>query len=167
MICLKKNKIANLAQFKDYLVFQNEMEYWADFKNLNEDNIFKALEILQQDLSSAKINLNKILFAPFITNFNQALSIYNAILKIFPDAQIMAVCEELDKKDFSKYCNLLKKNNIKFLSILHKIIDEDFVKIFSDIEIFAWTVNDLQRIKQLQELGISHFTSDTLTPKML
>ncbi len=158
----KENK--NLVKFSDYLQFKNEFEYWIDFKNLDASNVDKALKDVKKELIAAKIDLKKVYFAPFITDLQKAIFVYNKISEVFEGAQIMAVCEEIKKSDLVFYHSELQKNNIKFLSIQHKNIDEEFVKIFSDITIFAWTINDLQRLRELEKLGIKYITSDIITP---
>jgi len=156
----KENK--NLVKFSDYLQFKNEFEYWIDFKNLDEDNIDKALQIAKKELFAAEIDLKKVYFAPFITNLQKALPIYNKIYKAIEGAQIMAVCEEIKRDDLVFYHQELQKNNIKYLSINHENIDENFIEIFSDINIFAWTVNDLEYLRELEKLGIKNITSDII-----
>ena len=75
--------------------------------------------------------------------------------------------KNLSSEKFITYHQNLQKNHIKFLSIQHTIIDKNFTKIFSDITLFAWTVNDLARLRDLQKIGVKNFTSDIITPQML
>ena len=163
----QKNTIKNLPQFRDYLVFKNDFEYWIDFKNLNESNVAAAAKLVASEIKAAQIDSKKVFLAPFITNLNQAIPIYNILYNSLEGAQIMAVCENLEPQDFVSYHHNLQKNNIKFLSIRHAIIDENFAKIFSDITLFAWTVNDLARLQALQKIGVKNFTSDIITPQIL
>ncbi len=158
----KENK--NLVKFCDYLQFANNFEYWIDFKNLDLFNSGKALAIVKKELSAAKIDLKKVYFAPFIADLQKAIPVYHEIRKSFEGAQIMAVCEEIKKDDLIFYHEELCKNNIKFLSIQHDNIDKKFIKIFSDITLFAWTVNDLERLHELEKLGVENITSDIITP---
>jgi len=164
---LPEKNIKKLSNFSEYLEFKNEIEYWIDFKNLDESNVVKAIEVVAQEIVRAKIENHKIYFAPFIENLDKAILIYKAIRHRIKDAQIMAVCEKLDPQNFASYHKELQKNHIKFLSINHEIIDEKFAKIFSDINLFAWTVNDITRLRTLQKLGVKNFASDIITPKML
>jgi len=66
----------------------------------------------------------------------------------------------LDLKQF------LQKNNIKFLSIFHKLLTKDLLNILSGIEIFAWTVNDPARLYELEKLGVENFATDKITPRI-
>ncbi len=163
----QQKEVLNLPLFQDYLVFKNDFEYWIDFKNLNESNAVAVAELITKEIKAAKIDVKKVFFAPFITDLNKAIPVYDALRNSIEGAQIMAVCEDLAPQDFANYYQNLQKNHIKFLSIKHEIIDENFAKIFSDITLFAWTVNDLARLCALQKMGVKNFTSDIITPKML
>lgn len=158
----KKEELTNLPKFRDYLKYGNNLRYWLDFKNLDKHNIDKALEIIKKDLEDKKIDLNQIYFAPFITDLVEAAKIYKKIKEVFSDAQIMAVCEDIKKEDLENYHQNLQKNNIKFLSIRHVFIDKNFMKIFHDINLYAWTINDLARAKELESLGVKIITSDII-----
>lgn len=164
---LPEKNIKKLPEFAQYLEFKNEIEYWIDFKNLDEDNVAAAVEVVAQEITRAKIENHKVYFAPFIEDLAKAIPIYQAIRHRIKDAQIMAVCAELSPQNFASYHKELQKNHIKFLSIQHEIIDEKFAQIFADINLFAWTVNDMARLQALQKLGVKNFTSDIITPKML
>ncbi len=161
----EKNKA--LPQLHEYFIFKNDFEYWIDFKNLNEANAIVAIKILAKEIEAAQIDMKKVFFAPFITDLNKAIPVYNALRNSFKDAQIMAVCKNLAPENFIIYHKDLQKNHIKFLSIRHQIIDKNFTKIFSDITLFAWTVNDLARVRDLHKIGVKNFTSDIITPQML
>ncbi len=163
----QKNTIASLPQFQDYLVFKNEIEYWIDFKNLDEGNVEAAAKLIAQEIKAAEIDSKKVFFAPFIANLQMAIPIYDALRNGFAGAQIVAVCEDLAPEDFVLYHASLQKNNIKFLSIRHGIVDKNFAEIFSDITLFAWTINDLARFRDLQEMGVKNIASDIITPQML
>ena len=58
-----------LPRLQDYLVHKNELEYWIDFKNLDEKNIDNALKKLKEVLILKEIDLNKVFFAPYITDY--------------------------------------------------------------------------------------------------
>ena len=161
----EKNK--DLPRLHEYFIFKNDFEYWIDFKNLNELNAIEAVKILAKEIEAAQIDIKKVFFAPFIADLNKAIPVYNALQNSFKDPQIMAVCENLSSEKFITYHQNLQKNHIKFLSIQHTIIDKNFTKIFSDITLFAWTVNDLARLRDLQKIGVKNFTSDIITPQML
>lgn len=163
----QQSEMANLPFLQDYLVFKNDFEYWIDFKNLDEGNAIEAAKHINKEIKAAKIDVKKVFFAPFITDLNKAIPVYNVLRNGLKGAQIMAVCEDLAPQDFVDYHKNLQRNHIKFLSIKHEIINENFVKIFSDITLFAWTVNDLARLHALQKMGVKNFTSDIITPKML
>lgn len=162
----KPKSLQNLPKFANYLKYGDNFKYWIDFKNITTQNCQEILKIVEKDLKNAKISLKNVYFAPFIRDFAQALPIYQEIRNIFgQDAQIMALCVEIPGNNPDKYLQDLRKNNIGHLSILHKNIDQNFVELAKNIEIFAWTVNDQKRLGQLENLGIKYCTSDVITPK--
>ncbi len=163
----KKNELKNLANFSDYLVHKNEFFYWMDFKNLDEKNADEALKLAKEQIEKAQINLEQVYFAPFITNYKISEKIFKKIKKIFGSkTNLVTVCQHLKSdEDVEVLREFLTKNFIKNLSIFHQLIDEKFIKIFSDIKIFAWTVNDLKRLKELEKLGVQNFATDKITPK--
>jgi glycerophosphoryl diester phosphodiesterase len=168
-LIVNHDKAAELRpEFADYLKYGNELKYWIDFKNLTEissKNLILALEIAKKELKNAKIELKNVFFAPFIVNFEKALVIYAKIREIFGEnAQIMAVCEKINSLDFLSYRKKLDENKIKFLSIKHSNINQEFVKIFAGIEIFAWTVNEKLDFERLNKLKIENITSDKILP---
>ncbi len=160
----QKEDLATIPTLKDYLVYGNHFEYWMDFKNLDEHNASAAIELAKKEIMAAKIDPKKIYFAPFITNFDEAILVYKKIIKAFEAAQIMAVCEDIKKEELVLYHQNLQKNHIRFLSIRHVFVDEEFIKIFNGITLFAWTVNDLERLGQLEKIGVKNLTSDKIKP---
>lgn len=162
----EKTELKELPNFRDYLTFQNELIYWLDFKNLDKFNVRAALTLVKNEINQAKIDLNKIYFAPFITDYFLAGEIFATIRDVFgKESQLVAVCEKLD--DLQKINDLrhfLTKNKIKFLSIFHELLNQSFVEKFFDVEVFAWTVNDVSRLKDLQNLGVKNFATDKILP---
>ncbi len=165
----KENEIKNLPNFSDYLVFQNEFFYWLDFKNLSRENARKVLLLVRNKIEECKIDLKRFYFAPFITDYILAAEIFEIIRNVFgEDVQLIAVCERLDsEKEINELRQFLTKRKIKFLSTFHELINQNLVQKFSDINFFAWTVNDLKRLKELQNLGVKNFATDKILPKDL
>lgn len=164
----KIDELANLPVLKNYFYLGNSLEYWMDFKNLDEKNAFEALTLAKVEIAAAKIDLNQIYFAPFITDYKKSAKVFAEIRRVFGDeANLVAVCEKIEKaEDVKNLQEFLAKNNIKFLSIFHKLLDENFVKNLNNIEFFAWTVNDLLRLSELEGLGIKNFATDKITPQI-
>lgn len=146
-----------LPSLNDFLCFGNDMTYWLDFKNLNESNAVAAFDLAKQEISRAKIDFNKIYFAPFITDYSLAEKVKNILGKNF---QFVAVCKTKDQIPTLK--NFYRASQVKFLSVFHELIDEDFIKEFPQAEIFAWSVNDLERLKNLTTLGVNNFATNLL-----
>lgn len=163
----KKNALKTLPSLSDYFAYKNDFIYWMDFKNLDEKNADQVLKMVKDEIKKSGIKLDKIYFAPFITDYKIAKKVFEKIRKIFGNkVQIVAVCEKLkNAQDIKNLRDFLTKNKIKFLSIFHELVDGTFVKIFPEIEIFAWTVNDLKRVKELEKLGVKNFATDSIAPK--
>jgi len=156
--------LINLARFSDYFKYKNEFQYWIDFKNINKDNAHRIMNEIKRVIKKNRVSSKNILFAPYITNLSKAVEIYQIIHNYFPRANIAAVCDHIDKGNLLKYYNALKENKIKSLSINHKIIDKEFMNIYSQINIFAWTVNNKNILNRLRKLGIKNFASDNILP---
>jgi glycerophosphoryl diester phosphodiesterase len=162
-----KGDYKNLDRLDKYLeVFTDQMEYWLDFKNLNDGNVDEAMSNLKNITDKLEMNVQNLYFAPFITEISEAQFIYKTIRKYFGDeAQIVAVKERLLPKDYEKYHALLKENNIYGLSIQFQSIKPEFMKIFADIKIFAWTVNYPRDFARLVKIGVQNIVTDELIPE--
>lgn len=161
----KISEINTLPTFSDYLHYKNDLSYWLDFKNLNEKNAKAALLKVKEELAKFSIDLNQVYFAPFITNYKIAAKVFEIFREVFGEKiQLVAVCEDLEKLEILR--EFMTKNHVKFLSIFHKIIDQNFMKNFSDITVFAWTVNDLKSLYELERLGVKNFATDKITPQI-
>ena len=162
--------LQNLDKFDEFLKYQNNMLYWLDFKNLQDlgqEDLQKALLALKNSITKSRCNLEQFYFAPFITDFNKAEKIYKKIRAIISeDAKIMAVCNEIEPSEYKNYYLRLVSQNIQYLSIKHNFITKDLIEIFQNIDLFAWTVNDLSDARKfVQEFGIENFTTDNITAK--
>lgn len=156
-----------LPQFRDYFRFGNDMEYWIDCKNLSEKNCDIFLHLMRDDIAKSSIDLSRIFFAPFITDYFLAEKIFVELRKIFGDqTNVVAVCDRL--QDFTataKLAKFLAKNRIKFLSIDHRILTADVMKILPETKIFAWTVNEMKRLQELEQLGVAAVATDVIIPQ--
>lgn len=164
----KENEIEILPTLSDYLIYKNDLNYWLDFKNLDEENSAKALILAKSEIENADVKLEQIYFAPFITNLEKAEKIFTRIRNIFgPKVKIVAICDSLkNEKEAQDLRNFLDKNNVKCLSIFHQLLSKNSVQIFSGIELFAWTVNEMPRLKELESLGVANFATDKITPQI-
>jgi len=152
-----------ILKLSNYLaVYGNKMEYWLDFKNLDNSNCDKACKQIKSITTELKIKQNNLNFAPFITNIDEALEIYQIIRKYFKKAKILAVKEKLKISDRKKFYQKLQENKIFGLSIQYKNIDADLIKIFKNVEIFAWTVNNKKIANDLAKIGVQNITSDKI-----
>ncbi len=157
--------LEKLPSLSDYFFYGNEMQYWLDFKNMNEGNVEAAAIELQKAIKLHEIALENIIFAPLIFDFNQAQPVHEKLKNILgKNIQIAAVQKILTPADSENYYKILKKNGVKFLSIFHELIDQKFSELFCDIKLLAWTVNDKKRMQELAQLGVYAIASDKIIP---
>jgi len=64
--CPKENELAELPTLRDYFIHKNNLTYWLDFKNLDEENASKVLLLVKKEIEFAHVNLDQIYFAPFV-----------------------------------------------------------------------------------------------------
>jgi len=154
-----------LPKFSEYFSFGNDFKYWIDFKNLDEANAHKALLLAKKELQRLKIDAKNIYIAPFITNCEGVQKVFDAAKNIFEnDLNFAAVIEK--QEEIEDVLKFIRKNNIKFLSIFYKLINQDLLKKLENIELFLWTVNDLSEIENLEKFGIKNFITDKITPQI-
>ncbi len=160
------SKKAKLPQFIDYLEYGNKVIYWCDFKNIDKNNVNNALAMLKGDIVRKNINFSNFYFAPFITEYKLACEICQDFRKVFGEkVNFVAVCENFEtdcEKELLK--NFLIDQKIGFLSINHKLIDQQLLNFLPKVEIFAWTVNNKSRIIELLSMGIRNFATDKILP---
>jgi glycerophosphoryl diester phosphodiesterase len=149
----------NLPNLRQYFRFGDSLNYWLDFKNLDQKNAKAAFEIVLRDAIEAEIDFNKIFLIPFETDYQKAEYFCDEARKVFGQkAQFGLVIEEKSQiENLQKVCF---EKKIKHLSVFHQLIDDEFVEKFSAQRIFAWTVNDQERIDQLTRLEVKDFATD-------
>ncbi len=162
------DEVQTLPTLREKLICKNYLTYWFDFKNLDEENSVRALMLAKREVEHMEVDPDQIYFAPFITNTILAEKIFMRIRDIFGQkSKIMAVCKELKNDEATiNLRRFLDRNNIKYLSILHSLINQNSLAILAGVEIFAWTVNDMQRLKELEALGVTNFATDKITPQI-
>ncbi len=154
-----------LPFFCDYLKFGNELNYWLDFKNLNEANAAEVFELVKRDLQKAHIDLDKVYLAPFVTDYQIAKKVLEKAREVFGKrVQFVAVCEKRENLENLKI--FLEKNSVKHLSIFHQLLDKNSLKNLANIEILAWTLNEKNRLLELAALGVKNFATDKITPEI-
>lgn len=162
-----RDNIDNLAKIDDYFCFGNKINYWLDFKNLNISNCEETINLLKISLKNNNISLNNLYFAPYNLNYAEVSLLHKKFVENFGEVKFLAILDsEKDKAEMVVFREFLTKNNIKHLSVFHELINEEFIKDFSDIELFAWTVNDLERLEFLNKIGVKNFATDTIIPKL-
>lgn len=150
-----------LPRLQDYLCYGNELEYWLDFKNLDHLNIDNVLEKLTTDLTEKKIDLTKVFFAPYITNYNLVEIISLKFRNNFSHKiNFVGVCDE--KSNIRSIIDLIDLELIDFVSIDYNLVDNDLLKKIKPSKILAWTVNDIKKINDLYMLGVDKFATDKI-----
>ena len=148
-----------LPRLQDYLVHKNKLEYWIDFKNLDEKNIDNALKKLKEDLILKEIDLNKVFFAPYITDYSLASKISLKFRNFFSQKiNFVGVCDK--HKQCREAVDMVDIGLIDFISIDHTLINKDFLKKIQPSKLLAWTVNDANEINDLYLLGVDKFATD-------
>ena len=148
-----------LPRLQDYLIYKNELEYWFDFKNLDQNNIDDVLKKLKADLILKEIDLNKIFFAPYITNYNLAIKIALKFRNFFSQKiNFVGVCD--DESKIQEIVNMIDMELIDFVSIDHILINAELLKKIKPTKLLAWTVNDVKQINDLYMLGVDKFATD-------
>lgn len=159
-------EIPTLNRFADFLYYENQIDYWLDFKNLNLDNSRLVLTKVKNDLDKYKVSLNNVYFAPYVTNYKLAYEIFVIIKSIFgPKARTVLVCDKEDQIDDIE--QIIKKDKVRYLSIYYKLINNDLIKQFDDTTLFAWTVNQENDLAKLVDFGVKNFATDKILPNNL
>ena len=148
-----------LPRLQDYLVHKNELEYWIDFKNLDEKNIDNALKKLKEVLILKEIDLNKVFFAPYITDYILTAKISEKFRNYFAQKiNYVGVCDE--QLQCREVVDMIDIGVIDFISINYKLINKDFLKKIQPTKLLAWTVNDVKEINDLYMFGVEKFATD-------
>ena len=149
--------------FNDFLLYKNQLEYWLDFKNIDLQNVDKILNLVKKDLAQAQIDLTKVYFVPYVVDYDLAQKIFERF-KVFFGKEVMfgAVCDQI--KQINDLKNFVEKNNLKLISIDHKLISDEVIRNFKNCQLMAWTVNNQDQMKALIAKGIKIFASDTVKP---
>lgn len=163
-------KIESLPQLKDYFKYKNDLKYWMDFKNVDEENVSQLLSALKEEIKRADIDINNIYFvlgALEVPDYNKAAILFKEIAKTLgTQAKLAAFCRHDSNVEELK--SLIKNdNNIKYLSIFHEMITPELINELSDIKIMAWSVNEVAKIMKLKKLGINYVATDKIIPKLL
>jgi glycerophosphoryl diester phosphodiesterase len=165
---ISSNQNKNYPTLRDFFKYQNHFFYWLDFKNIDRNNCQKIAEIVKKETEIAKINLAKIYFAPFVTDLENSIEIYHLMQEKFSEKiNFISVCEKIsDSSQLEQIAAKLNQAKIKNLSINHQILNAENIKILAEIELFAWTVNKIERLKELEKIGVRNFATDIITPEI-
>jgi len=148
-----------LPRLQDYLYYKNELEYWFDFKNIDQNNIGDALKKLKADLILKEIDLNKIFFAPYITDYDLAIKISLKFRNFFSQKiNFAGVCD--NELGVQEIVDMVNMELIDFVSINHALINAELLKKINSTKLLAWTVNDIKQINDLYMLGVDKFATD-------
>jgi len=155
----KNKEEFSLPRLQDYLNFKNELEYWFDFKNIDLANVDEALKKLKADLILKEIDLNKIFFAPYITDYSIATIIALKFRNFFSQKiNFVGVCD--NQLGLQEVIDLIEMEIIDFVSIDHLLINPELLKKIKPSKLLAWTVNDVKQINDFYLLGVDKFATD-------
>ena len=154
-----KKEEFSLPRLQDYLYYKNELEYWFDFKNIDQNNVGDALKKLKADLILKEIDLNKIFFAPYITDYDLAIKISLKFRNFFSQKiNFAGVCD--NELGVQEIVDMVNMELIDFVSINHALINAELLKKIKSTKLLAWTVNDIKQINDLYLLGVDKFATD-------
>jgi glycerophosphoryl diester phosphodiesterase len=154
-----KKEEFSLPRLQDYLYYKNELEYWFDFKNIDQNNVGDALKKLNADLILKEIDLNKIFFAPYITDYDLAIKISLKFRNFFSQKiNFAGVCD--NELGVQEIIDMVNMELIDFVSINHALINAELLKKIKSTKLLAWTVNDIKQINDLYMLGVDKFATD-------
>ena len=135
------------------------MEYWFDFKNIDQNNIDDVLKKLKADLILKEIDLNKVFFAPYITDYTMAIKIALKFRNFFsPKINFVGVCD--NQSGLQEVIDMIEMELIDFVSIDHLLINSELLKKIKPSKLLAWTVNDIKQINDFYMLGVDKFATD-------
>jgi len=163
----KKEEVKNLPLLRKYLKqYGSELKYWMDFKNLNKNNIENVLIILKRELDKNQIPYSSINFAPYEINLEKGLYLLNKARESFKGINVVSLIDSdvLKNNDLQSLYKFYTKNKIRHLSVESKIINEKFIKLFKDIKVYAWTVDNKNELERLKKLGIKNICTNLLLP---
>lgn len=150
-----------LPRLQDYLIYKNKLEYWFDFKNLDQNNVDDALKKLKADLILKEIDLNKIFFAPYITDYDLAIKISVKFRNFFSQKiNFVGVCDNEFK--IQEIVDMVDMDLIDFVSINYALINVELLHKINSNKLLAWTVNDIKLINDLYLLGVDKFATDKI-----
>lgn len=153
--------IEDCPRFSDYLQYQNQLEYWLDFKNLTLKNIDNALELIAYDLNIKKINLDRLYFAPYCTDYSQTKIFCEKFRKYFNEKiKFVAVCDH--QSQINDLEQLIIKEKIEYISIDYSLITKEIVEKFKTSNLMAWTIKDQESFTQIRKLKVNYFACDIL-----
>jgi len=159
----KKKSFPNIV---DYFKYHNNLEYWLDFKNMDEKNVDEILFLIKRAVQESSIDLNNLYFAPCIDDYATTKKLFDKITSHFgDDVNLVAFCWREETLDSLQ--NFMTSENIKRVSIYHKLLTQDLVNQYGGNNIFTWTIIDIETIKSLEKLGVENFATDDITPSML
>lgn len=154
-----KKEEFSLPRLQDYLYYKNELEYWFDFKNIDQNNIDDVLKKLKTDLILKEIDLNKVFFAPYITDYAMAIKIALKFRNFFSQKiNFVGVCD--NEAGVQEIINMTDIELIDFVSINYALINLELLKKIKPTKLLAWTVNDVKQINDLYMLGVDKFATD-------
>jgi glycerophosphoryl diester phosphodiesterase len=156
---------ANFLNFSNYLKFGSDFKYWLDFKNLDLGNARKAFSAIKNKMEEAEIDLGEFYLAPLVTNYKIAQKLLKTAREVFgKNVQFSAFVEY--EEEVNDLLRFITDEKISYLSISFELITPELLKKIPDVEIFAWTVNNLDKINELNDIGINNFITDSITPQI-
>ncbi len=140
-----------IPTLEEFLVVCKDMNIvpQIEIKNGNKDKLLEILNLLD------KYNLRE---QAIIISFN--IEVIKTIRDLDDKIEIWYLVEEITDTEINECVN----NNFA-LAFNHKKNDEEIIKKAQskNIKLCAWTVDDLERIEQLYNIGVKYITTNAVT----
>jgi glycerophosphoryl diester phosphodiesterase len=184
----KLQELSSLPKLREYLKYSNILDYWCDFKNINEKNARIVAKTTKELVSDCQILPAKIFFTPYLPCNN--ISRHQEYRKIFAEIRqeilleplsntalengnkgfnLVAVIDDMpnNSTEKGKIFDFINSENFDYFSINHRLINQELLKNIEAKKVLAWTVNSFNDLARIKALGVENFTSDTICPKEL
>ncbi len=127
----------------------------TDTKYSDFDHVNKMFNIIKTECSE---NLDRII--PQIYN----REMYKYIKAIYPFSHVIFTLYQLEHWDAKNIASFCSQNNISMVTMWHHLLNPNIARIFHDnhIKICTHTVNDIDVVKQLKQIGCDYFYTDSI-----
>lgn len=151
-------------------LMQQYEDVWVitDTKEAEADLVRKEFEILVQ--TAKDMECEEVLDRLVVQLYNYEM--YDVVEEIYSFPEYILTLYQLGKPDeaaFIEHARFCKSRGIRIITIKHKWVKPEFAEIADryGIDIYAHTVNDVDKLEELQAIGVKGFYTDYVVPELL